>query len=322
MRIGLRHLWPLVGLLLVFPFGQGILSASSSPQSVLAQHSGSGNDYPDGHGGTVHFPLGDLSFADEVVSFNSGNPEAANARDRDPKQALGVPNYDQKNDSNYTTLGCGGVLTLRFVDNALVDIPGPDIYVFEIGPQVEPTNLSISEDGTNWIEIGKISGGRADVDIHEFVKPGQVFHYVRLTDLKSACGGSWPGADIDAVGAIGSILQFSLSSAVLFDFNKYTLKPEAKAQLDSIVEQIAQWPGATIFITGHTDAVGTPEKNQMLSENRATAVRDYFQTTRIANFKMNVVGYGESRPIASNETDEGRAKNRRVEIMVAPGSNP
>jgi outer membrane protein OmpA-like peptidoglycan-associated protein len=108
----------------------------------------------------------------------------------------------------------------------------------------------------------------------------------------------------------------------LFDFNSYTLKPEAKTELDRIIEPIAKWPGATIIIEGHTDAVGSPEKNQVLSENRAAAVREFFKFTRLAGFKMTVAGYGESRPVATNDTDEGRAKNRRVEILVVPSSNP
>jgi len=283
-----------------------------------AQAQSLGKSYPDGHGGTVFFPLGDLSFADEVVAFQSGNPAAANERDRDPKFTLGIPDYDAAKDANYTTLGCGGVLTLRFVDNALVDVEGPDLYVFEIGPQVEPTSLAISEDGVKWIEIGAISGGKASVDIHGFIEPGQLFHFVRLTDLKSGCGGSWPGADIDAVGAIGSVLQFSLSSSVLFDFNKFDLKPEAREELARIAEEISKFPGATIIIEGHTDSIGTQEKNQVLSVKRAEAVRAFLASAGLDKASFDIRGYGETRPVATNDTEEGRAKNRRVVIIVVP----
>jgi hypothetical protein len=158
--------------------------------------------YRDSFGGTVVFPLGDLSFADEVVSFHMGDPHAA-LQHSDPRNALGPPDYDGKTERNYTTLGCGGVLTLRFLDNVLIDVPGPDLYVFEIGPQLEATRLEISADGKQWIDIGRIPGGTAGVDIGPYVKQGEVFHYVRLTDLREACQGEFPGADIDAVGAIG-----------------------------------------------------------------------------------------------------------------------
>ncbi len=95
-------------------------------------------------------------------------------------------------------------MTLKFVDNVLIDVPGPDLYVFEVGPAVQPTELSISNNGATWINIGKISGGTAEVDISQFVKPGDEFYFVSVTDLKSDCSGEFPGADIDAVGAIGS----------------------------------------------------------------------------------------------------------------------
>lgn len=298
-------------------YEDGRADSVRAPQQSTPADS-AGKVYKDSHGKKIHFPLGDLSFADEVVAFSPGNPKAANERDRDPKMALGIPDYDDTKDANYTTLGCAGTLVLRFVDNALLDIDGPDLYVFEIGPQVEPTNLAISEDGAHWIEIGAISGGTAYVDIRPFVKPGQLFHFVRLTDLKSACGGSWPGADIDAVGAIGSVLQFSLSSAVLFDFNKFDLKDDAREELVRIARELAEHPGATIVIEGHTDSVGSEDKNQVLSLNRAQAVRDFLAAQGLQDRDFDIRGYGESRPLASNDTEEGRAKNRRVVIIVVP----
>jgi len=299
------------------PLGNTCVDVSRTlRQSVPA--ASAGKSYTDSHGRQIHFPLGDLSFADEVVSFSPGSPAAANEKDRNPKMTLGAPDYDEAKDANYTTLGCAGTLVLRFVDNALVDIDGPDLYVFEIGPQVEPTNLAVSEDGAQWIEIGAISGGTAYVDIGPFVKKGQLFHFVRLTDLKSACGGSWPGADIDAVGAIGSVLQFSLSSAVLFDFNKFDLKDDAREELARIARELAKHPGATIAVEGHTDAVGAADKNQVLSLNRAQAVRDFLAAQGLQDRDFDIRGYGESRPVAPNDTEEGRAKNRRVVIIVVP----
>lgn len=160
------------------------------------------NRYDDGHGGQVQFPQGKVSFVDKIVSFTKGNPSASD-RDSNPDSILGVPDYSS-NDRGYLTLGCGGTITLEFTDNALIDTEGSDLYVFEIGPSVEPTQLEISEDGDKWINIGKISGGRSDIDISNYTDEKTYFRFVRLTDLKSDCGGGTPGADIDAVGAIGS----------------------------------------------------------------------------------------------------------------------
>jgi choice-of-anchor C domain-containing protein len=164
----------------------------------------SGKTYVDSRGRKVYFPLGERSFADGVVSYQMGNP-APVEKYRAPQVALGPPDYISESEQYPTsvTLGCGGSLTLRFTRKALIDVPGPDLYVFEVGPAVEPTKLSISQDGAGWITVGNISGGTAAIDIAPFVRPGAQFHYIRLTDLQSDCGGSWPGADIDAVGLIG-----------------------------------------------------------------------------------------------------------------------
>ena len=104
--------------------------------AALAQDTG--QDYTDSRHHIVHFPLGDKSFADEVVAFNMGHPEPQPANARDPHNALGIPDNNDKLHSGFVTLGCGGSLTLRFTDNALVDVDGPDLWVFEVGPAVEP----------------------------------------------------------------------------------------------------------------------------------------------------------------------------------------
>ena len=170
----------------------------------------------------------------------------------------------------------------------------------------------------NWIEVGAIEGGRAAVDIEPFIRPAQFFHFVRLTDRKSARSASRPGADIDVVGVIGSILQFSLSGAVLFDFNRFDLKPEAKRQVTRIARKIENYPRYLIIVEGHTDGIGPDEKNRILSENRAGAVPDCLKSAGLEKFAFEVRGYGRSRPVAANETMEGRAKNRRVEIVLPP----
>ncbi|MFN8006902.1 MAG: OmpA family protein [Terriglobia bacterium] len=274
--------------------------------------------YLDSRGRKIVLPLGGYSFADEVVAFENGNPSAPE-KHRQPQEALGPPNYNKKSESNYVTLGCGGTLTLRFTDNALVDVDGPDLYVFEIGPNIEPTELSLSADGNRWVRVGQISGGKAEVDIHDVVQPNEVFHFVRLTDLKSACSGRWPGADIDAVGAIGAGLLISLKNGLLFDVDQFLLKPEATQSLREAAQKIMEHKDAKIRIGGHTDSTGSTEHNLTLSQNRAQAVRDFLvKVAMLDPAQIETHGYGESRPIASNNTVEGREKNRRVEIIVIP----
>ncbi|HEY6844481.1 MAG TPA: hypothetical protein VI391_09950, partial [Thermoanaerobaculia bacterium] len=122
-------------------------------------------DYKGKKGKIIHFPLGELSFADEIVSFAMGSP-GPKPDATDPDSSLGPPDRKPaKRMNKAVTLGCGGVLTLRFVDNALVDVPGPDLYVFEVGDDTEPTDVAISVDGKQWIRIGNIAGGTGEMDI-------------------------------------------------------------------------------------------------------------------------------------------------------------
>jgi len=292
-----------------------MIAASLLSSSLGAQ----GVDYTDSRHHMIHFPLGDRSFADEVVSFTMGSPEPQPANARDPRASLGVPDYVDKTHSGFTSLGCGGTLVLRFTDNVLIDVPGPDLWVFEVGPAVEPTELAVSRDGKEWIDVGKISGGTAGVDIGNFVKPGNSFTYVRLTDLKKDCSGRWPGADIDAVGAIGGALHISLQSSVLFDFNESKLKDSAKQALHEAAAAIRSVPGASARIEGHTDNVGTSAVNGKLSLARANAVRDYLQSAEgLKGTTMETAGFAATKPVDTNATSEGRERNRRVEILVVP----
>lgn len=275
--------------------------------------------YPDGNGGSVTLPMGDLSFADAAVSFEMGEPEPI-APSRDPGSALGPPDWEDLDaPENWLTLGCGGHVVLRFDDNALIDIEGTDLYIFEIGPDAEDTFLAISEDGTDWIEVGKISGGRADVDIGPHVDRGASFSHVRLTDDGKGCSGRWPGADIDSVAAIGTAERFVLDGSVLFEFDSATLRPEAQAALRTMADRFAGRDLARIGVEGHTDSRGEAEYNRDLSLRRAEAVRDWLgRQDMLADVPFGTRGAGESSPVADNGTEEGRQKNRRVEIIVVP----
>ncbi len=104
-------------------------------------------------------------------------------------------------------------------------------------------------------------------------------------------------------------------SDVLFDFNKYTLKPEAREKLAKMSGIVLAHPGLKLAVEGHTDSVGSDEYNQKLSEQRAGAVRDYLVQQGVP--EPTAIGFGETRPIASNDNAAGRQQNRRVEIVVS-----
>lgn len=167
--------------------------------------------------GGVDFPQGKVSFADAVVSFNpkinaSNQP---NPEFRDPLEALGPPDFAAavaagKPSHGHATLGAGGSITLRFLDNALTGSGNAnlDLWIFEVGPDVEDTEVEISKDGITWLKLDNVGGATAGLDIDKKgVGPGDLYFFVRLTDVASEGQTTGPshGADIDAVGAITTI---------------------------------------------------------------------------------------------------------------------
>lgn len=105
-------------------------------------------------------------------------------------------------------------------------------------------------------------------------------------------------------------------SNTLFEFDKFNLNAEAVQNLQKIIKWLNENPSINAVIEGHTDNYGTDEYNQTLSENRAKSVRDYLVEHGVDGRRLSSVGYGESRPIATNSTDEGRRQNRRVELKI------
>jgi outer membrane protein OmpA-like peptidoglycan-associated protein len=104
---------------------------------------------------------------------------------------------------------------------------------------------------------------------------------------------------------------------VLFDFNKYTLKPGAREKLAKVSGILLAHPGLKVQLEGHTDSIGSDEYNQKLSEQRADAVRDYLTSQGVAQTGLSAVGYGKADPVASNDTAAGRQQNRRVDMVVS-----
>jgi outer membrane protein OmpA-like peptidoglycan-associated protein len=106
-------------------------------------------------------------------------------------------------------------------------------------------------------------------------------------------------------------------SDVLFDFNKFTLKPGAREKLAKVSGILLAYPGLQIQLEGHTDAVGSEEYNQKLSEDRAGSVRDYVVGQGVPAGTVTAKGFGKTQPVASNDNAAGRQKNRRVEMVVS-----
>ena len=129
-------------------------------------------------------------------------------------------------------------------------------------------------------------------------------------DIKEAL----PGAQVERVG---EGIKITLSeNMVNFAFNSAELTSSAKTNLDKLATVLINNPDTNINIYGHTDNKGTAQVNQKISENRANSVKNYLISKGIASSRMITMGRGFSEPIASNDTDAGRAKNRRVEFAI------
>lgn len=163
--------------------------------------------------GGTDFPQGAVSFADAVVGYDPlGGPSAAN---QGASHSLGVPDYVSGGGCidlvtcTFVSLGDGGSITLRFTDNVLTgsDNTDLDLWVFEVGPDVEDTFVELSVDGANWTAVGKVFGSTAGIDIDAFgFGTSSAFAFVRLIDdgNEGDQSGISVGADIDAVGAIST----------------------------------------------------------------------------------------------------------------------
>jgi len=116
-----------------------------------------------------------------------------------------------------------------------------------------------------------------------------------------------------------AVITIALDSSVLFDTGKSELKAEARDTLHEAAERVKKFAGASVLISGHTDNVGSDASNQALSERRARAVKAYFVDREgIATEALVTKGFGSTQPVADNATDAGRARNRRVDVVITP----
>ena len=115
---------------------------------------------------------------------------------------------------------------------------------------------------------------------------------------------------------IGEGIKITFDSGILFETNSSTLQSQAKTNIANLAVILNKYPDTNILVTGHTDFDGTDEYNQSLSERRAESVSDYTMGQGVTSSRFSVIGLGETEPIATNETVEGKQLNRRVEIAI------
>jgi outer membrane protein OmpA-like peptidoglycan-associated protein len=122
-----------------------------------------------------------------------------------------------------------------------------------------------------------------------------------------------PNATVERVG---EGIQVTFESGILFGFDSHTLTSQAQQNIREMAGTLKKYPDTNILIEGHTDSQGSDEYNQRLSERRAQAVANYAIAQGVNASRISTRGYGESQPIASNDTDAGRSQNRRVEVAI------
>jgi len=131
---------------------------------------------------------------------------------------------------------------------------------------------------------------------------------------RDKCPNTRPGAVVDLDGCeVEAVIELE---GVYFDFDKATIKPEGKVVLNEAAALLQKHERVVVEVAGHTDSTGSDEYNQGLSERRANAVKQYLTEQGVTATRLSARGYGEAQPVASNDTKEGRAENRRVELIV------
>ena len=116
----------------------------------------------------------------------------------------------------------------------------------------------------------------------------------------------------------GDNIRLQMPSDVTFQVNQSSIEPRFYPVLDDVARVLNQYPSTYVDVSGHASSDGPEDLNQRLSEQRASSVAGYLISRQVLRDRLYVAGYGESRPVASNDTAEGRAQNRRVEILLRP----
>jgi len=164
-----------------------------------------------------------------------------------------------------------------------------------------------------WEIVDEFKGGDAEMHAHFGNDGRNIWAYLHM----NVDGYDISVADVGANNNLAADLRKTCHVAlygVLFDFNKSTLQPASDAVLQQVADLLVKDKSLKIEIQGHTDNVGGDAYNQALSEARAQAVADWLAKHGVASARLSSRGYGKTKPVADNNNDEGRAKNRRVEI--------
>lgn len=254
---------------------------------------------------------------------------------------LGYP-INTNGDESGLSLTAGGAYAF-FSSNKLDGYGGFDIYTFEMPPDLRPHAVTYVKGFVSDAKTRKPLEAAVEIIALESNRP--VYQDYSSADkgdfLATITAGKNYGLNISRPGYLFYSENFSLVGHtssnpffitallepievgnkvilknIFFDTNKYQLEPESRAELQKLIEFLQLNPTIRIEISGHTDNVGNDDLNQTLSEARAKSVYNFLISGKIDAARMVFKGYGKSQPIASNDNDENRAKNRRTELKI------
>jgi OOP family OmpA-OmpF porin len=216
------------------------------------------------------------------------------------------------------------------VEDAAEEVFGANevISSLEVGAVASPDYL------TSLSDIFSVAAGldpwNFSIDRGTTVFAGQGASAAAVTEKQSAIEAFAAAVALGAIDvalevnpdAVAAALTDLLAEGANFETGSAILSADATARLDTVSETLLANPSTVVTVEGHTDDQGSATANQLLSEARAQAVVDYLLARGIGSERLTAVGYGEDRPIADNDTTEGRAANRRIEFVVNEGEQP
>jgi len=163
--------------------------------------------------------------------------------------------------------------------------------------------------------VGKATGSTSRGAIIGAVVGGGVGAYIgqRMDKQAEELKQNIPGATVER---IGEGIQVTFDSGLLYDFDSDVVKSAARTNLDALATSLGNYPNTDLLIVGHTDGIGAANYNQELSERRANSAAAYLASRNVSRSRIHTEGRGMTEPVASNDTEAGRAANRRVEVAI------
>ena len=167
------------------------------------------------------------------------------------------------------------------------------------------------KDRTKGAVIGAVGGGLAGAAVGSYMDS-------QKRDLEKSLAQEIQAGHTKVEKLPNDIVRITMTSQTAFDTNSTTVKPAFYTTMDKLADVVVRYNKTTLTVVGHTDNVGSDKYNQDLSQRRAYSVAQYFESKRVNPMRLATAAKGETEPVASNASEQGRQLNRRVEIYVEP----